>query len=140
MNSKSNGFTLIELMIVVAIVGILAAVALPAYQDYTKRARVTEGLSLANGLKTAVSEFQASRNQWPTSNGDLGVGNDLSGASVKSVSVGDKGEITVTFNAKVGDGETLTLKPDLLQSGGISWKCTGGSLATAYRPTECRGS
>lgn len=140
MNSKSNGFTLIELMIVVAIVGILAAVALPAYQDYTKRARVTEGLSLANGLKTAVSEFQASRNQWPTSNGDLGVGSDLSGASVRSVSVGGGGEITVTFNAKVGDGETLTLKPELLQSGGIIWKCTGGTLVAAYRPTECRGS
>ncbi len=73
MNDEQHGFTLIELMIVVAIIGILAAIAIPAYQDYTIRAQVSEGLTLAAGAKTAVSEYFLERGAWPTDNATAGL-------------------------------------------------------------------
>lgn len=135
---KQNGFTLIELMIVVAIVAVLAATAIPAYQDYAKRSRVTEGLSLANGLKTAVTEYKSTQNMWPNANEDLGLGADISGNGVTSVLVGAGGVITITYNSKVSDGRTMILAPAELPSGGVKWSCTGGSLELTLRPTECR--
>ncbi len=73
MKTMQKGFTLIELMIVIAIIGILAAIALPAYQDYTKRSRVSEGLSLAGGAKSALTEYYASNNKWPSDNAEAGI-------------------------------------------------------------------
>ncbi|HEZ8475025.1 TPA: pilin, partial [Neisseria gonorrhoeae] len=89
MNTLQKGFTLIELMIVIAIVGILAAVALPAYQDYTARAQVSEAILLAEGQKSAVTEYYLNNGKWPENNGDAGVASSSSiiGKYVESVTV-----------------------------------------------------
>ena len=137
-----KGFTLIELMIVVAIIGILAAIALPAYQDYTVRAKVTEGLSLASAAKVTVAENAASSAAlnagWtaPTAT------DNVSGVAINAGS----GVITVTYTAAAGGG-TIILVPTsagaALVSGtppasSIDWDCTTGTLAAKYRPSNCR--
>ena len=111
MRSVQKGFTLIELMIVVAIIGILAAVALPAYQDYTKRSHVSEGLSLAGGAKTAVTEYYSSEGGWPSDNAAAGIASagSIQGNAVDSVTVAGS-EITVSFNQKVESGAEIVLK------------------------------
>ncbi|ENX9049879.1 pilin, partial [Neisseria gonorrhoeae] len=96
MNTLQKGFTLIELMIVIAIVGILAAVALPAYQDYTARAQVSEAILLAEGQKSAVTEYYPNNGEWPKDNDSAGVASsptDIKGKYVKSVTVA-KGVVT----------------------------------------------
>ena len=120
MKQVQKGFTLIELMIVVAIIGILAAIAIPAYQDYTIRSQVTEGLNLAGDIKAGVAEWYSNTGNWPTDIGDLGVGSGSGGDPtakqgkyVSSVSV-DNGVITITYGKDANDaidGETLTLTP-----------------------------
>ena len=136
---KQQGFTLIELMIVVAIIGILAAVAIPAYQDYTVRAKVTEGLSLASAGKTAVSEYFSANGDLPTNNTKAGMApaNQISGNSVSSVTVGTKGLITVVFSAKNINLQNITQEPKT-SAGKIVWNCSGGNLEGKYRPSSCR--
>ena len=148
MNKLQKGFTLIELMIVVAIIGILAAVAIPAYQDYTIRAKVTEGLSLATAGKTSVSEFFSSHGDLPDSNASAGMASatSIKGNSVKSVGVGTtdgapaKGNILITFsNTPAIQDSTLLLIPTTV-GGGVKWSCTSttGTLEPKYRPSSCR--
>ena len=141
MKRAQQGFTLIELMIVVAIIGILAAVALPAYQDYTKRSRVSEGLSLAAGAKTAMAEYYASNNAWPADNEAAGVAAkaDINGNSVASVEVKDN-TITVVYKPNVdATKNTIVLTGSAnANGGGVSWSCKGGTVDAKFRPSECR--
>jgi len=134
----SKGFTLIELMIVVAIVGILAAVAIPAYQDYTIRARVTEGLNLASSAKLAVSETAISNNALPANQAATGYTSPAATANVTSIAIADNtGVITITYTAAAGGG-TIVMTPTLTANGDVTWTCTGGTLLAKYRPSVCR--
>ena len=145
MKSVQKGFTLIELMIVVAIIGILAAIAIPAYQNYTKRSHVSEGLSLAGGAKASVSEFYSSNNRFPDTNLSAGLATaaTIKGNAVTSVAVGndgseDEGVIKVTYGDKVGtNAPTLILSPST-STGGIEWKCKRGTIAQELVPSNCR--
>ena len=157
---KQQGFTLIELMIVVAIIGILAAIALPAYQDYTIRAQASEGLSLMSGAKAAVAETYMNTGAVPAGRTEAGMSanaSDTQGQFVTSVQV-TNGEITATYgnnaNAKI-TGNTLVLTPYEQNDGSIAWQCnsasagkapngtalagpTAGTLPVQYAPAQCR--
>jgi type IV pilus assembly protein PilA len=139
---KQQGFTLIELMIVVAIIGILAAIAIPAYQDYTIRAQVSEGLNLSGGAKAAVSEFRMDRGTWPSDNTAAGIATnpaDINGKYVTQVSVGS-GIISVTYGADAHQlitGDVLVMSP-LAQTGSVEWVCRSTDIADKHLPAACR--
>ena len=139
---KQQGFTLIELMIVVAIIGILAAIAIPAYQDYTIRAQVSEGLTLSGGAKAAVAEYRMDSGNWPTDNATAGLSanTSITGKYVSGVAVSGSGLITVTYggdaNATYLLNQTVTMQAtDNL--GSVSWLCAG-SVAPKHLPAACR--
>ena len=151
MKKIQQGFTLIELMIVVAIIGILAAIAIPAYQDYTIRAQVSEGLSLSSAAKVAVTEYWQDRGSFPADNSTAGLGaNDGSGIEGKYVSaiVVDEEEITVHYsdqdpqkaNSAI-NGATLTLTANTTSGNSVVWTCAGGTTLTnepQWLPSACR--
>jgi len=143
MKRVQQGFTLIELMIVVAIIGILAAIAIPAYQDYTKRAHVGEGVQLAAGSKTAIAEYYASNGVWPSSNASAGIASatEIRGNAVDSVTVSTNGVVTVAYNEKVASGAELTITPTAA-SGSIIWNCAIASgntqMNSKWLPSNCR--
>ena len=143
-----QGFTLIELMIVVAIIGILAAIAIPAYQDYTIRAQVSEGLSLADGAKTALAEFYTNYGHFPSNNGSAGMASagSITGNYVSSIDVSNTaGVIQITYGKKANsaiNGSQLGLSA-VTTSGSIKWTCstssvTGTKVASKYLPSSCR--
>ncbi len=166
MKKIQQGFTLIELMIVVAIIGILAAIAIPAYQDYTIRSQVSEGLTLAAQAKAAVSESYSNTGVAPADRTAAGMSPnaaDTAGNYVSGLAVED-GVITVTYSSATPqrghdniNGSTLTLVPYVSADGSIAWKCRAedstatpggsvmnggtdvvGTLTAKYAPAECR--
>ncbi|EPT3408139.1 pilin [Neisseria gonorrhoeae] len=162
MNTLQKGFTLIELMIVIAIVGILAAVALPAYQDYTARAQVSEAILLAEGQKSAVTEYYLNNGIWPENNGAAGVASSSSikGKYVKEVKV-ENGVVTATMNSTGVNKEIKDKRLSLWarrQDGSVKWFCgqpvkrndaadnddvakddaAGNAIETKHLPSTCR--
>ena len=162
MKTIQKGFTLIELMIVVAIIGILAAIAIPAYQDYTIRSQVTEGLNLASAVKAGVAEAYANTGEWPTNLTAAGGDNAASpsGKYVTGVTV-NNGTITITYGGQANaniDTETLSMRPVISANDDVIWLCglndgTGASFGdpssgaspagatsvlSKYLPQSCR--
>ncbi|HGP7332172.1 TPA: pilin, partial [Neisseria gonorrhoeae] len=127
MNTLQKGFTLIELMIVIAIVGILAAVALPAYQDYTARAQVSEAILLAEGQKSAVTEYYLNHGEWPKDNDSAGVASpsDIKGKYVESVTVAN-GVVTAQMKPSGVNNEIQGKRLSLWarrENGSVKWFC-----------------
>jgi type IV pilus assembly protein PilA len=142
MKHLQKGFTLIELMIVVAIIGILAAVAIPAYQDYIARSQVSEAVSLTAGGKTPMAEFFADKGVWP-STADMVMGN-TSGKYVSGITVtggaGTSNSLALTATMKsAGVNAQITSATLILETAdGKIWGCSTGTISSKYRPAACR--
>jgi type IV pilus assembly protein PilA len=159
-----KGFTLIELMIVIAIIGILAAIAIPAYQNYTIRSQVTEGLSISDNYKTAIAEYYQNNGAWPTGVAAAAGGTTIYmpggaagtvGKYVSGVNVDAKGNILITYNGTQASaklkGQILAIQPGTDANGDVVWVCgtattpTGvvlsgaaaTTVSTAYLPASC---
>ena len=134
---KHAGFTIIELMIAVAIIGILAALAIPAYQNYITRSRVSESILFASDAKSYVAQYYLSTGNFPNNNSEAGLPTNISSPMVSSVDVSNNGVVTVTTSISGITNGTIIFSP-LASSSGIEWTCTGGNLDGNYRPSNCR--
>jgi type IV pilus assembly protein PilA len=141
MRTVQKGFTLIELMIVIAIIGILAAIAIPQYQDYTKRAKVSEVVNAASPCKLAVSEFYSSTNSFPASLASAGCDTVVTNVYVASVAVGTGGVITATSKVPGAAGTILftpTAPNGTTVISAVDWACSVGTIDPKYVPSSCR--
>jgi type IV pilus assembly protein PilA len=141
MKRNQQGFTLIELMTVVAVIGVLSSIAIPAYQDYTIRAQVAEGLNLSAGVKVAVVEYFVENGDWPNNNVKAGVANhnDIEGNYAKSVRVNGN-EIEIMYghaahNAIKNKRLTLSATQSL---GYFKWACASAAIKDSHLPSACR--
>ncbi|MEE8344791.1 MAG: pilin [Woeseiaceae bacterium] len=143
MRNNQWGFTLIELMIVVAIIGILAAIAIPMYLDYSTRSQIAEGLNLAGSAKTAVTEYYQEHGAFPNDNAEAGLAaaGNITGNYVVSVSADSSGIITILYGKDAHafiNGETVTLKA-IDNQGSVGWTCaSGGVIQAKHLPSACR--
>jgi type IV pilus assembly protein PilA len=140
--TNQKGFTLIELMIVIAIVGILAAVALPAYQDYTIRAKLSEALATIGEAKTSVSEYFIANGSIPTTQAASGIRTNIDTDVVASMTYADGGLITLSIKDVGGDttaGDTFLLSLVSTAGGTPQWLCKPGTIDAKYLPANCRG-
>jgi type IV pilus assembly protein PilA len=149
MKNIQKGFTLIELMIVVAIIAILAAIAIPAYQNYLIKSQVTEGVTLMDGAKVALTEYYSNHGSFPPSqlSAGLPVAASISGSYVSGVAVDATGVITATFSDTAPqkantaiNGDMVSLSPVTIHGGNIKWVCKAGATAVSpkYLPSSCR--
>ena len=159
MKTAQKGFTLIELMIVVAIIGILAAIAIPAYKTYTVRAQISEGVGFADAAKVAVSESYIAGGTWPATNAAAGLdaAANIRSKYVQSVTVGASGVITIAFgndiDSAITAGQTIVYTPALSPNNDVSWACgtkplpgqvtpsvalSAGTVPAKYLPANCR--
>jgi type IV pilus assembly protein PilA len=142
MKKMQQGFTLIELMIVIAILGILMAIAIPAYQDYTVRAKVSEGMNVSGAAKLAVAETYQTKGTWPADNPGAGLSpaGSITGNNVASVTVGT-GKLTIAFKDEPKlNSSVLILSPSFV-GGSVTWNCkasAGTTVAQKYLPSSCR--
>lgn len=134
---KILGYTLLEMMLVIAMIGILATVAIPAYQDYLIRARVSEGIGLAMPAKLAVNEYYMSFNALPANPHVLNFHAPEATDNVSEITIGQNGVIAVHYTERAGHG-SLLFTPSVKSEGRITWCCDGGTLPEKYRPNTCK--
>nr|WP_311195350.1 pilin [Suttonella sp. R2A3] len=140
---KEQGFTLIELMIVIAIIGILAAIALPAYQDYVARAQASEALIVTSGLRNDIAVYWGENRVFPPAGHALASSaTALDGKYFDpgNISVGTSGVVTVAFNSGANAGKTVVMTPEANAGNGqlITWRCNGGSIEAQRLPQTCQ--
>jgi type IV pilus assembly protein PilA len=138
---KQEAFTLVEIMIVIAIIGILSMIAIPAYKDFTVRSKISEGLSLAAGAKTSVIEYYQTQGNWPISNANAGLpsADHIKGEFVKSVAI-EGNKVVVTFGSGAGEGlsQRNLIMTAVDNSGSISWTCHADKIENRFLPPNCR--
>lgn len=146
-SKKNRGFNLIDLMMVVALVGVLATIAIPSYQAYSVRTKVSEGITAANPLKDEMAYYYTVNGRFPSSDHDLGIqASHYASDIVQSISINAQGNLVATFNSidkLINEGESIEFQHSLNGSGAIEWICTPsdiGGVKLRYVPASCRNS